>query len=384
MKGKTVVNENVSNAFEVVRDGNVLKIRSIDETINTSNTYAFKLKLILEDGNSVENTVSLKVKRTAIKLKLSTTKLTLNKLIGDKAAVDVTCTTKGYNFTEPSIELKDSKNNSAAGQLDISYNNGKLNIATNDATAYGASYKLLVKADAYAPASTLTVSIPNGSASRVTATLKAKGNIDVIRDGSSITMTPAYKNVTAQTEKVESLVFYKTANKVTTEANDLFSYTVNPNGTITVTKAEGAELDHSAKYSVKLVTEVNDRQTCESKAISISVKMGAAKLTLKAEDTMLFAQDKYDRVVFRFESTDKALNGATKVEIKDAKYKDIFEVYDYGNGEFAIGFKDETVSSALIGKKASLDVTLNLNVFIDGNETAKPNTPAKIKLTIVK
>ena len=99
---------------------------------------------------------------------------------------------------------------------------------------------------------------------------------------------------------------------------------------------------------------------------------------------MLFAQDKYDRVVFRFESTDKALNGATKVEIKDAKYKDIFEVYDYGNGQFAIGFKDETVSSALIGKKASLDVTLNLNVFIDGNESAKPNTTAKIKLTIVK
>jgi hypothetical protein len=29
-------------------------------------------------------------------------------------------------------------------------------------------------------------------------------------------------------------------------------------------------------------------------------------------------------------------------------------------------------------------VTLNLNVFIDGNETAKANTTAKIKLTIVK
>ena len=204
----------------------------------------------------------------------------------------------------------------------------------------------------------------------------------MIRDGSVITLTPAYKNVTAQTEKSESLVFYKTANKVTTEANELFDYTVNANGTITVTKAEGAMLDHSAKYTVMLVTDVNGSQVCESKAISISVKMGSAKLTLKAADTMLFAQDKHDRVVFRFDSSDKALNGVAKVEIKDAKYKDMFEVYDYGNGQFAIGFKDTTVSDKLIGKKATLDVTLNLNVFIDGNQTTKANTTAKIKLTI--
>lgn len=383
-KGKTVVREDVSSSFEVVKTGASLNVRCVDETINTANSYVFKLKLIQDDGNSVENTITLKVKRTAVKLKLSTATLSLNKLIGDGATIDVTCTTKGYKLTEPSIEVKDRENNNAADQLNISYHSGKLNITTNEETSYGATYKVLIKANDYAPATTLTINIPKKDKATVTVTVKATGTIDVIREESSLVLTPTYKNVTAQAEKVESLIFYKTIGKVTEEVNELFSYEVDPNGTITIRKAENSLLDHSAKYTVKLITHIADQKICESKALPISVKMGGAKLTPKASDTLLFAQDRYDRIVFRVDSGDKTLNEVVKVEIKDEKYKDVFKIYNYGNGKFAVGFKDNVINQSLIGNKARLDVNLNLNIFIAGNETTKPNTTAKLKLAIVK
>ena len=57
----------------------------------------------------------------------------------------------------------------------------------------------------------------------------------------------------------------------------------------------------------------------------------------------------------------------------------IFEVYDYENGTFGIGFKGD-VPEDLAGKT----VTLNLNVYLAGNTSAKPNGTVKAKLTIMK
>ena len=138
--------------------------------------------------------------------------------------------------------------------------------------------------------------------------------------------------------------------------------------------------DHTLKYKAQLETKVyDDREPVKSAMISLSVKMGTAKLTVKTSGTTLFGKDRNDRALVWFEAKDAALNAVSKVEIKDAKYQDKFEVIDYGNGQFAIGFRGG-VPESLIGKT----VTLNLNIFIEGNQTEKANTPAKVKLTIVK
>ena len=71
--------------------------------------------------------------------------------------------------------------------------------------------------------------------------------------------------------------------------------------------------------------------------------------------------------------------GFRKIEIKDAKYQDIFEVYDYENGTFGIGFKGDVPKNL-----AGTTVTLNLNVYLTGNISAKPNATVKVKLTIMK
>lgn len=384
LNGKTIVNADITGAFRVEQEGKTFRISCVDEeAVNTANTYAVKLKLILSNGSSVENVVKLKVKRTPVKLKLSAAKLSLNKLVKDQGTVRVTCTTKGYVFKTPEYQLVDAAGTGAAGRLDIGYADGMLTVAVNDATEYGATYRIILRANKYAPASTLTVKVPVEEKSKITGSLKISGKLDVIRDGSAVTVTPGYKNCSTAAAGIARVYIYSSEDHYTEPVNHLFSVKANGKGGYVITKAAGAELNHSLKYKVRLVTAF-DKTKVESPLTAIPVTMGSAKLAVKSGDTTLFAKDKNDRVVFRFESKDAALNEVVKVEIKDAKYKNIFEILDYGNGEFAVAYKDSVVSDSLTGKKATKTVTLKLNVCLDGNESAKANTTVKLKLTVVK
>lgn len=378
IKVETAKKQDITAQFWMEQVGSSIRVWCAGNT--AVGKYTMKLKLVLDDGSSVENTAKVSVKQTALKVKLSATKLSLNKTISDSASVTVTSATKGYELDMPVWNLMDKSGKvSAEGKLDIAWADGKLQVATNEATEYGATYKLLVRANDNAAAKTVTVTIPAKNKSTVTATLKAKGSIDVIRNGSAVTLTATYKNCAAETVKEESLIFYKTVGKQQEEVNELFRYVGNNDGTFTVTKAAGAKLDHSGKYTVQVVTCIGGNKVCESKPIALAVKMGKAKLTLKAKDTILFAKDAHDRVKFRIDSADATVNGVAKVEIKDTKYKGSFEIFDHGNGEFAIGFKDGNVDKSLIGKT----VTVNLNVLLEGNEAAKVNTTVKFKINIL-
>lgn len=368
-----------SEDFTISRDGTVFTVTTTNTDIATG-SYRLTLKLALPNGTELENTVKLTVKRTAVKLKLAPAKLTLNKTIADKASVAVSCTTKGYEFSEPVWQLMDkSGKNSAEGALDIAWSDGKLNIAVNDNTAYGATYKLLVKANAYAPAATLTITVPTEAKSAIKSSLKAKGTIDVIRAGTAVTITPGYKNCGTGTVGTEELLIYSSADKYAAPVNDLFYIEKDAQGRYILTAAEG--LDHSKTYKAELVTTFGETKVTSAR-VALKVKMGSAKLTLTADGNILFANDKNSRVDFTLTAKDASLNEIQEVSIKaDRKgYDQMLEVIPYGNGEFAIGFKDETVDRSLIGKT----VTVTLNVKLAGNETAKVNATAKLRLTILK
>lgn len=344
-------------------------------------SHTLPLQLKLDDGTKVSGTVKITVKRSAVKLKLSATKLSLNKQIWDGGTVRVSCTTKDYDLRHPVWDLMDkSGKKSAGGKLDIFWGGDMLYIFTNDDTQYGATYKLLVRANSYSPAATLTITVPSESKSGITSGLKAKGTIDVIRDGTAVILTPSYKNVASQSWKQETLEFFQTVNGETGDAGDLFDYTANEDGTFTVCKAEGAKLDHTARYTVRLVSTVNGCAETISKAISLPVKQGSAKLTLTVREGTLFSLDRHSRKEFTVRAGDGTLNPICRIEIADAGYKDLFEIVDYGNGEYAIGFREGAASSVPAGKT----LTLSLNVFLSGNETAKANTTLKLKLTVVK
>ena len=371
--GSFALAETETEHFTLTQAGNTIFVRCKDGT--ESGNYTQKLSLTLDGGTTIDGTVKLTVKRTAIKLKLSSSKLSLNSTIDDKTSVTVTCTTKGYTLTEPIVKVMDKSGKVASNGLDAAYSNGKLTVSVNGNTEPGATYKVLVQAYDGAPTVTLTVTILKENKSAITASLKAKGSIDVIRDGTAINLTPSYKNAGNLTDRTEKLEFFKTVKKETTSADGLFAYTRNTDGTYTITKAEGAALDHSTKYTVKLVTTIGSTEVA-SKTVSLTVKQGSAKLTLKSGSSILFAKDKYSRVNFTLTAADETMNSIETVTSKDTR----FEVYSYGNGEFALGFADDSVIKSLAGK----NVTVTLNIFLEGNETAKANTTAKLKVTILK
>jgi len=263
-------------------------------------------------------------------------------------------------------------------------------VATKDETVYGMTYTVALKANEKAAAQNLTVTIPTEAKSNVTVTIKAGGKIDVIRNGSAITVTPTYKNRLTASPAEEQLYIYGPADKYKACVNELFDIQPNGKGGYTVTKAPGAKLT-AGTYKVKIEAKFGGKAV-QSPLINMTVTMGSTKLSVKTSDTTLFAGDRHDRALVWFEAADASLNDVAKIELKNKAQQDAFEIVSYGNGLFAIGFKkNAAVHKSILptGKATSKAVTVALNVYLEGNQTVdakspKVNTTANVKLTILK
>ena len=351
-----------------VPDGySVENFNEADGTFTLKAAEGFKAGRIDLKVNFGATTITLKltVRTQAVKLKLSASKVSLNKTLGDVATVAVNCLTAGYDVTDPVLTFD-------AEKLNVSYADGKLTVSAKDA-AYGKSYPVTIAAYEGAPAVKLNVAILKQNAA-VKSTIKATGFIDVIRDGTAITVKPTYTNVlNVDVDNTAVLKIYSSADKFKNAIAEVKS----EEGIFTIDKSVIS--DQTLKYKAQLETKFNEN-IVKSNMISLTVKMGAAKLTVKSEGTTLFAKDKNDRVEFSLATADAALNGITRVEFKNAKQAALLELIDYGNGTYAIGFKDGVVDKSLIGKS----VTVPLNIFLEGNQTAKANATVNVKLTVVK
>ena len=380
-RGKTELGD-VTGDFTFGRvDGQFRIAGKTGAALDEKNTYTLTMTLTLGSGSSVTQRVKLPVKRTAVGLKLSKTSLSLNKTVGDRAEVAVSCTTKGYAFTRPLVSLMDGTGKvSAEGCLDLSWGGGKLTVSTNEATQYGASYRLLLRATEQGKVATLTVKIPTREKSGVTASLTARGGIDVIRDGSAITLRPVYKNCGEVARREEEIRIFCSADQYTQPVTGLFDIRRDDQGGFVVTKAPGAELDRSRKYTAVLYASFGDVMVTSAPAV-LKLGMGSAKLSLTPVEGTLLTMDRNSRTEFSFARSDSALNAVARVRIKDAKYRELFQVYVYGNGRYALGFLDGKVDNSLLFGKTSFSIPLE--VFLEGNTTDKANTTVNLKLRLV-
>ena len=312
--------------------------------------------------------LSLTVATQALSVNLSAKSITLNTALNDCAAISVTAAPADYFLKSLTIRGNE------AGELYVDFADGVLQIRTTEKTKASA-YKLYISSSGSKEV-VLTVKIIEKEPA---VSLKASGYIDVIRDGSSVTLTPTYKNCSALTEREEVLTFYKQVGKEWVKTVGLFQAAPNGNGGYTVTKAEGAELDYGAKYRVELSAAFGGKKTVVSKPVSMTVKMASAKVNVEELKTTMFARDVHSRAQFLLTGADTTLNAISAVEIKDTKYKDLLELIDYGNGAYAIGFRNDGAQ-----KLAGMTITVNLNVFFEGNDSTKVNTTAKVKLEILE
>lgn len=378
----TVINgkEDVTDQFGLAYDDSIYSWVLTPKGEVPTGSYTLNLSVAMDERNptvtTAECSAKFTVKRTPVKLKLSQTSLSLNKAIGDTAAVTVSCTTKGCDWTKPVISLMDSTGKtSAEGCLDLTYSNGCLTVGTNDATRYGATYKLLIQATAFDKPLTLTVKIPTQQNSKVTASLKAGGTIDVIRDASSVTVRPTYKNYAGLTPLEKVLTIFSSADgkTYTEDVTSRFRITPNADGSYTVTKQPGEQLNTALKY--RAVLTLPGVENSDPAYVSLTVKSGSAPIKLSGT-AVLYRNDRFSRSLIPFTVTDAAMNPISRVEIKDAKLAQLYEIYSYGNGQFAIGFQNSTVGAGVKSGNVALEV------YVDGNASAKSNASVTLKLNI--
>jgi hypothetical protein len=367
----------IDEYFDIEKNGNVLALTRKDgKELSVGSTYTAAITLKNDNaGVSATANAKITVKQTAVSLKLSKSSVSLNKLYGDSAEINVTCSLKNYalgddmvivNVADKTGKILYSEGNEP---INAEYFGGKLYVTVTDKTVYGAAYKVLIKAKGNTKTTALTVTIPTEAKSKASVTLKAKGSIDTIRDDTKIVFTPTYKN---------------TVSKPTKEVIEVYSGDGKK-----VYELDGLELTNfdavsTTKYKAKVVATFENGQKAESPLVSITVKTGTAKMKATGTPT-LYLKDKNSRGKFTLTSDDLTLNAIKDlkdggVEIKDQKYK-MFELYDYGNGQYAIGFKDNTVTAAAAKLKI---VSIPINIRHKGNNTAKPDATVTLKVTIVK
>lgn len=192
--GKIWEDMDIATQFTLGSDGKLYQAPTF--SLASGTLCRITLQGNLPDGTELSAFAQVKVTQTAIPLRLSKSSLTLNKSLGEWASVTVSTSAKGYPLGIPEIQLTDKKGVPTEG-LDFQYQNGQLKVAVNEDTAYGQTYLLRLWVTAN-KVTTLRITILTEKNSSVILSAKAKGSIDLIRDGTEIVVTPSYRNYAGQ------------------------------------------------------------------------------------------------------------------------------------------------------------------------------------------
>ena len=321
----------------------------------------------LPNGTMLFATAQVKVTQTPVILRLSKASLSLNKRLEEKTQVTVTTSTRGYTLGDVELLVTDNKNVPSDG-LTVAYENGLLTLSVNEKTVYGGSYKVQLWVTPKR-VTTLMVRIPAEKKSAVTMTARARGGIDVIRDASEVVVTPIYRNCLdgASLKKQVKVTWAQDGRNYSQDVTEDFILTWAQDGTLHVSKVPGKELALTGKYRLEILCEGMEKEAYTA----LSVKCGTARFTVAS--VSLYAKDANDMARLTITTTDKTVNTLERVELKDARLKGTYEVLDLGGGQFAL--------CLIPGAKAKTG-TVTLNLFCEGNTTAKPSGTVSVKVEI--
>ena len=321
----------------------------------------------LPNGTMLFATAQVRVTQTPVILRLSKASLSLNKRLEEKTQVTVTTSTRGYTLGDVGLLVTDNKNVPSDG-LTAAYENGLLTLSVNEKTVYGGSYKVQLWVTPKR-VTTLMVRIPAEKNSAVTMTARARGGIDVIRDASEVIVTPVYRNCLdgASLKKQVKVTWAQDGRNYSQDVTEDFILTWAQDGTLHVSKVPGKELALTGKYRLEILCEGMEKEAYTA----LSVKCGTARFTVAS--VSLYAKDANDMARLTITTTDKTVNTLERVELKDARLKGTYEVLDLGGGQFAL--------CLIPGAKAKTG-TVTLNLFCEGNTTAKPSGTVSVKVEI--
>lgn len=379
--------DNIMELFRLVNVNGQYRLMANDPTHDLiPGTYYLKPIVTLADGrNPNPDRFALArfvVKRSAVSLKVSKTKVTLNQQIGDRVALDVTCLTKGYDFVEPFIAKVVPRGFTAADldNLKAEYVDGKLLISVTGVNEayYGKTFTISLKARRDVRedrAVNVSVVIPKKDV-QIGAKLAVKGYVDIVRGSTSAVITPTYLNYSGEgsLSPVIHIVKYSVSdrNYLNGETNEDFNVVRNDNGTFTVTRKPGVQIDLVLyKYRAEMSFGENaPAGLTTTPVVALPVRSNSVRVTTIGTP-VLYKSDQYSRATFRLNIPDAAVNSIQDVTSNNSQY----QVEYLGNGECAIYFNTKTWTP--ITRYAG---SVQLNVFVDGNANAAVKTT--VRLTI--
>ncbi len=410
----------------------ILKIATTD--ITQKGTYKIKLEGVYNDTVKLEAvTITVKVTDKVPNIKPAKTTYTLNKNLAENDKAIITLPVGDYKYASAerwsvkSVKTEAGKN--ANDKLDVTLSGNQLTVATNEKSAYGATYKIVCTSKfAYNLKKDVTYTVKiAGKKAAVSVTGKAKKSIQLAKPGSTYTeIVYTYKNwnentypVSGNTPILEWAVFAKKGSKAITAEEGA----IGANGMV----AMGSSADSSftqgswfknigyqttAPYKIKLAINegsaafkndlIGPHYTYTVKAklifpsqmkvvdasdVKFTVKPGTGKYALEKKSVTLRKLDDRGRALITIKDKNKAGTGIAEiacVEVagnKDVPVSNAVEIVPVYRGKdsvtYALYWKNRKSANVKSG-------TVKLNIYLKGNNSAwkKPNATVNLKVNV--
>ncbi len=363
------------------------------EGLDTAKAHTFKVYLSVSAPAalgmaSVEKAVTVKTpaaKAPAVTLKASGA---IDLTVKDSPAT-IKATSKDYPIEKMTFSVADVANAktkaAAKDQFRIDVDGSTITLRAGNGLAKGTyTVSVLVEYAGGSPVTkTVNITVKESAASKVqpSVSLKAAGSIDVLRPGTTVTVTPTVKNCfhyELSPADVKVVWTYDGAlkEKLDEDVTELFNISVENGKYVLTRRAEIAGdfvLGHMHKYSVQATVRTEDGPLT-AKAVSLKVVQGKAKVVQSTKAVTLLKQDRFSEGEVRLTLTDPTLDGIARVEL-DAKSAALFDLKDLGNGVYAIGYAGDRITT-------TKSATVKLRVFLYGNPTETPNATISVKVNI--
>ncbi len=193
-----------------------------------------------------------------------------------------------------------------------------------------------------------TVKTSPNKAPAASVTLKATGSIDVLRQGTQAVITPTFKNWYGY--DLSKAKLYVNGKLIDGKDSTPFKKEL-VDGHFVITPKYGVNIDPKASYSVTM--SLNGYTT---KPVKLPVKMGTVKIDQSVKSLTLLKNDRFDRQSVKLILNDDTLYDIDMARVElDAKSKAKYSLTKLGNGEYAIGYKDNTLPDSVKNSSTAND-----------------------------
>lgn len=352
---------------------------------STEKSAAGKYKVVFT-AEGAAKPVTLTVNVKAASLKAAKTSVTLNKALNDSVVISLKTTPADYVLSTENLswEIKSATSNGlGALPLTVSLEGNNLKIATNQHTAFGTTYSVVLKLAETGKTVTIKVKTITETKSVAKVSLSVKGKLQTAYLDKEVVVTAKWTNLAGGADITENIRVYATAKakgSQPVDVTDKFTVTRTADNKYSVRFKDLDslyELNPTDKYTVAVKgATVNDVEIADSKAAKVTFSLSKVKMVQSVKKVSMYKNDRYSQGEVKITTKDKTVPSIEKVVLIKDKVGSFYQLKNLGDNEYAICYAERT-----IGNKIK-NGTVKLDIYLEGNnpEFGKPNATVKVSV----